>query len=523
MSLVVGALVTRIVIDVSLAFVAFFFGFFAALTYARHAGGRKPAAHAPTVAAIKPNPQQAEAAANEAARAAMAAQQLRDLAANVASDVGAHNTLVEGIADQLEALNHGDAGNSAVVMEAVAKMLEANKKLATRLEDAEQKIQTQAEEIRTQQSEARTDALTKLANRRAFDAFLAESVEKFARDGRAFSLVMFDVDHFKKFNDTHGHPAGDEVLRTVGKTLIRTVKTGDLACRYGGEEFAVIMTNTKASEAQVAAERIRKAIESMPVQFGGNTLRVTASVGMAECMDEEEAAKVLRRCDEAVYASKKNGRNCTHWHNGEDFLLISPTRPPSDETMHATAAPIVVPMPPDVTNLPNRAAFADELGRRIAESHRFGFPLTVLYFRVKDFKKLEHTYGNAIGTLLLDSLASFIQSTLRDMDLLGRLEDGELIVMLPGSTESAAKIVGQRVKTSISLCPIPLGEQQIRLDLDMGVASVQPDEDAATAMASARADMETAAAAEARELAALADAREHGHATVPAETVAAGV
>jgi PleD family two-component response regulator len=91
------------------------------------------------------------------------------------------------------------------------------------------------------------------------------------------------------------------------------------------------------------------------------------------------------------------------------------------------------------------------------------------------------------------------------MDLLGRLDDGELIVMLPGSTDSAAKIVGQRVKTSISLCPIPLGSQQIRLDLDMGVATIQPHENAAAAMASARADMEAAAKAEAREQQAAAE------------------
>jgi diguanylate cyclase len=484
-----------------------------ALLYARHTNTKKAP---PTMAPAIVNKQvsaQAEAAANEAARAAMAAQQLRDLAANVASDVGAHNTLVEGIADQLGALNTGDAGNSAVVMEAVAKMLEANKKLATRLEDAEQKIQTQAEEIRTQQSEARTDALTKLANRRAFDQFLAECVEKSAKEGKPVSLVMLDVDHFKQFNDTHGHPAGDEVLRTVGRTLTRAVKSTDLACRYGGEEFAVILVNTKAVDAQIASERIRKAIEAMPVHFGGNTLRVTASVGMAECLAEEEPAQLIRRADEAVYASKKDGRNCSHWHNGEEYLRINVAKAADDAPQHKSA-PTLPAMTAEVTKLPDRAAFGEELKRRIAESHRFGFPLTLLYFRVKDFKKLEHTYGNAIGALLLDSLASFIQSTLRDMDLLGRLENGELIVMLPGSTDSASKIVGHRVKTSISLCPIPLGDHQVRLDLDMGVATVQPTEDAAAAMASARADMEAAAAAEA-----LA-AHELHHA---AEPVAAGV
>jgi diguanylate cyclase len=487
-----GAVITRVIIDVSLAFVAFFVGFFAALFYARHIGGRKIAAPSVPITVNKQAAAQAEAAANEAARAAMAAQQLRDLAANVASDVGAHNELVEGIADKLGALAKGE-GNSAVVMEAVAKMLEANKKLAERLEDAEHKIQTQAEEIRTQQSEARTDALTKLANRRAFDQCLAECVQASQRDSKPVSLIMLDVDHFKQFNDTHGHPAGDEVLRTVGRTLSRAVKSGDLACRYGGEEFAVILVNTNADDAQIAAERIRKAIESMPVHFGGNTLRVTASVGMAECLPGEETPQLIRRADESVYASKKGGRNCSHWHDGVDFIRITVVK--SDDS--ASKAPTLPQMVAQAAKLPDRAAFTDELKRRIAESHRFGFPLTLLYFRVKDFKNLEHTYGNAIGALLLDSLAAFIQSTLRDMDFLGRLEHGELIVMLPGSTDSASKIVGQRVKTSISLCPIPLGDHQVRLDLDMGVATVQPGEDADAAMASARSDMEAAAAAEA--------------------------
>ncbi|HEX6961485.1 MAG TPA: diguanylate cyclase [Lacipirellula sp.] len=494
---VFGALLTRVIIDVSLAFVAFFVGFFTALLYARHTSGGSRKTPPPQPAPVIVNKQaaaQAEAAANEAARAAMAAQQLRDLAANMASDVGAHNELVEGIADQLGALTAGDSNNS-VVMEAVAKMLEANKKLAERLEDAETKIQTQAEEIRTQQSEARTDALTKLANRRAFDQFLAECVEQFHKESKPVSLIMLDVDHFKQFNDTHGHPAGDEVLRTVGRTLTRSVKSGDLACRYGGEEFAVVLVNTAAADAQVAADRIRKAIEAMPVHFEGNTLRVTASVGMAECMADEDTAHLIRRADESVYTSKKSGRNCAHWHNGEEFFRINIAK--IDDASAQRSAPTLPQMAADVAKLPGRAAFADELKRRIAESHRFGFPLTLLHFRVKDFKKLEHTYGNAIGALLIDSLASFIQSTLRDMDLLGKLENGELIVMLPGSTDSASKIVGQRVKTSISLCPIPLGDHQVRLDLDMGVSTVQPDEDAASAMASARDAMEAAAAAEA--------------------------
>ncbi|WP_428306062.1 GGDEF domain-containing protein [Lacipirellula sp.] len=485
MNLLLAVTVARVASDVALAFAAFFVGFCGAVIYMRFIAARHAAPAIPSETAS------GEMSANDAARASMAAQQLRDLARNVAYDVGAHNSFVESITDQLEEIEQGGAGGGAVVMDVVAKMLDANKRLQTRLEDAEQKIATQAEEIRNQQFEARTDALTRLANRRAFDAALLESTELFASKGQSFALIMLDVDNFKQFNDVHGHPAGDEVLRTVGRTLGRVVNPGDLACRYGGEEFAVILANVTLDDGQLAAERIRKAIEAMNVQFGGNALRVTASVGVAGCFSEEETAALVRRADEAVYGAKKNGRNCAFWHDREiaRLILAAKTAEPAAKTPAAT----------EVKKFPNRAIFTDELHRRIAESRRFGVPITLVHFRVREFAELEHNYGNAVGMLLIDSLASFVQSTLRDMDLLARLEGGELIVMLPGSSASAAKIVGQRVRTSISLCPVPLGDHQIRLELDMGVSSVQPGEDATGAMESARADLDATAAAEAQQ------------------------
>jgi diguanylate cyclase len=482
-----------IMIDVVLGLSAFVAGFLAALSYSRLANPNSDDAEPEPVAAPPP-----ESVANDAARTNMAAQQLRDLAQNVASDVGAHNTLVENISDQLGALQDGDGNSGAVVRDAVAKMLEANSRLQDRLEDAERKIQIQAAEIRAQQSEARTDALTRLANRRAFDDCLEENMHRFREEGRPFSLLVLDVDHFKLFNDAHGHQAGDEVLRSVGRTLAQTVKQGDLPCRYGGEEFAIILANTRVAEGQIAAERVRRAIESMTVQFDGKTLRVTASIGLADSHISEDGVQLLRKADDCVYASKKAGRNCSHWHNGAECLPIVASKPAAPaKTEAGPARPMTSALAVgEVSALPDRAVFTDELRRRIASSHRTGEPLSILHFRVRDYQRLETTYGTAVGSLLLDSLASFIGSTLRDMDLLGKLDDGEFVVMLPGSSSSAAKIVGQRVRSSVSLCPIPMGSQQIRLELDLGVASVQADDDAPTAMANARDELEAAVAAE---------------------------
>lgn len=460
-----GVAMGNVLIDASLSLVALLVGFFGALWYVRQTS---PKAHdrAPTAEEAR----EKEAKANEAERTNMAAMQLRDLARNVAVDVGEHNNLVNGISNEL-----GNSTDGAAVEAAVTKILAANETLQQRLEEAEEKIQSQAEEIRSQQSDALTDALTKLANRRAFDESLTKSIDSFNDQRKPFSLLIFDVDHFKQFNDTHGHQAGDEVLRSVGRTLTETVKTTDIPCRYGGEEFALILPNTRVDSARIAAERVRKAIERMDVNYEGKTLKVTASIGVAEMLNGEDDIQIIRRSDECVYAAKKAGRNQTFWNDGQDCLPLNApvakpaTEEPADNQTNSNAAD---------DSLPGREAFVGELQRRVSESHRFSVSLSVMQISIKEYAKLATEYGDAVGKLLLDSVAQFIRSSLRDMDLLGQLEPGDFIVMLPGSSEKEAKMVGRRVETAISNCVIPLGGKQLRLEVSHGVADVYPDDDA---------------------------------------------
>jgi len=461
-----------VLIDASLALIALCVGFFSALWYVKHLMPAKPDSNEGGEDAL-----QQEAMENDAERANMAALQLRDLAKNVATDVGAHTTLVSDISDELGSVVEGSAGSGAVVAEAVAKILAANSKLQDRLLEAESKIQTQAEEIRAQQSEALTDSLTKLANRRAFDAALNKNIESFNKDRKPLSLLIFDVDHFKRFNDTHGHQAGDEVLRSVGRTMTQTAKTTDVPCRYGGEEFALVLPNTKIDSARIAAERVRKAIAAMKIAFEGKILTVTASIGVAEIMEGEDDTKLVRRSDDGVYAAKEAGRNRTYWNDGQQCLPLnapspleeaaSPTSPQKDSSKKATDS-----------DIPNREVFTGELERRISESHRFGVSLSVMHISLRGYADLEREYGDAVGQLLIDSVAQFVRASLRDMDLLGQLNDGEFIVMLPGSSENEAKMVGKRVQTAISNCTIPLGGKQLRLEVSQGVTDVYPDDDA---------------------------------------------
>ena len=143
------------------------------------------------------------------------------------------------------------------------------------LKSAEVKLQEQAHQIEVHAADALTDALTGGANRRAFDSELGRRFAEFKRRGTPFCLLMLDVDHFKKFNDVHGHLAGDEVLRGVARVLRETCRGMDIVARYGGEEFAVIMPSTTIREAQTGVLRICTRIAESQFDFEGKKLKVT--------------------------------------------------------------------------------------------------------------------------------------------------------------------------------------------------------------------------------------------------------
>lgn len=161
---------------------------------------------------------------------------------------------------------------------------------------------------------AETDGLTGLMNRRSFDVRFAEELERSQLEKRAFSLVMFDVDWFKSYNDTLGHPAGDECLKVVGRCLrMALLRHGDLAARYGGEEFVAILPNTDEDSAFVVADRVRVALIELGLPHPATHSRiVTLSAGVASYAADESrrsAGQLLSRADEALYDAKGAGRN----------------------------------------------------------------------------------------------------------------------------------------------------------------------------------------------------------------------
>jgi diguanylate cyclase (GGDEF)-like protein/PAS domain S-box-containing protein len=154
-----------------------------------------------------------------------------------------------------------------------------------------------------------TDALTDVFNRRHLDAVLKTELGRSRQTGAGLAVIMCDADHFKKFNDTYGHDQGDRVLKMVGQMMKKAVRKYDVPCRYGGEEFTVILPSTDQAGAMLVAERLRQDVESMAV----DGLKVTISLGVA-CFPEipvESPEALIEAADAALYRSKENGRNCS--------------------------------------------------------------------------------------------------------------------------------------------------------------------------------------------------------------------
>ena len=166
---------------------------------------------------------------------------------------------------------------------------------------------------------ALTDSLTGIGNRAIFDMSMKQVAARTQRSGTPFSLLMIDLDHFKWFNDNHGHQAGDQVLQQVAKAISASARDADICCRYGGEEFAVILPDTEAKNALVLAERIHKQIARVSRKLLKHRLPITVSIGVSSASKTglSNPEDIIAAADRALYLAKENGRNRTErWPPG---------------------------------------------------------------------------------------------------------------------------------------------------------------------------------------------------------------
>ena len=185
---------------------------------------------------------------------------------------------------------------------------------AQAIEQANEVLRTQLDEINRLQEQLREqahrDPLTGQYNRRYLDTTLQRELMRCAREGSPISLLMVDIDHFKTINDTHGHPVGDEVLRQMGLILATHARAHDVVCRYGGEEFLLMLPQLPLPQALQRAEQLRRAVQSHAFLTAGGEIAVTLSVGVASYPDHGHTVdELLRSADHALYQAKREGRN----------------------------------------------------------------------------------------------------------------------------------------------------------------------------------------------------------------------
>ena len=191
--------------------------------------------------------------------------------------------------------------------------------LVIELKQAKEKAETLANELHSANEKlhelAFRDALTGLYNHRYFQESMDRELERSRRYQREFSLIIFDIDHFKKINDTYGHPTGDRVLIAISRGVEQSVRGSDIIARYGGEEFAVILPETDLTAANAVAERLRNDIERLDIFVDGMTIKATVSVGYTCYRNSariQEKSAIIGMADRALYIAKQSGRNMTH-------------------------------------------------------------------------------------------------------------------------------------------------------------------------------------------------------------------
>jgi diguanylate cyclase len=411
---------------------------------------------------------------------------LQDLTRRVAADVDHHAECVEVITAQLTS----DDNDEEAVVAAVSQLVDANRRMQRQLDSAEERLQAQAVQMESHAVEARTDALTHVANRRALDDELARCVTEFRERGTISTFILWDVDHFKRFNDSHGHQSGDEALRTVAHVVRRVLDEDGMVARYGGEEFAAVLAGSDSVKASQLCERVRQAIEATPVRAGGRELRITASAGVAQLLANETEQDLVARADEALYASKKAGRNCGHLHDGRTSRLIRfqepviaaaipplPERGVGDEWLFEQEANSEAIFQEPLANVSSRASFFDEVIRRMSQCRRTDTPLTMLMIQVDSYDRVIADHGPTCGGVVLRVMSQFINASLREMDSVSRLNDDTFSVLLPGAVLDDGLAIAQRLRQAVERCRLPRKAGVKFVTLSAGVVQASETDD----------------------------------------------
>jgi diguanylate cyclase len=225
-----------------------------------------------------------------------------------------NRTQMRAISDAADQTEAGVDPRSLVeqLMSELAKAAARAVKLEASFGEKSRELDSIRDSLNKSEERAKTDTLTGLPNRRALDEFFRKAQMAAMETGETLSVLLIDIDHFKKFNDNYGHVVGDQVLRLVANTLRERVRGIDLPARYGGEELIAVLPGADLASCMAVAERIRRSISERPItrRSTGEILPgVTVSIGVGQFQFGEAMADLIDRCDRALYLAKKSGRN----------------------------------------------------------------------------------------------------------------------------------------------------------------------------------------------------------------------
>lgn len=256
---------------------------------------------------------------NELRRAQVIADELEMIAAELRKAVHSHQRRVSRFKDRLK------EGKCDEFSQETEKFLKPTMELANQIGQAYERIRQQSNLLMSLH-ESRTDALTGVGNRRTFDESIQSMFSLHTRYGTPFSIVVLDVDHFKRINDTRGHVQGDKILATLGAVLLDSARDTDVVTRYGGEEFVILMPQTDLEAAAMAGERFRVKV--------ADEMEVTVSVGIASAADFTGVSDLVEGADQALYRAKESGRNQAWVYKGGSLAMAKESAP----AVEATAA-----------------------------------------------------------------------------------------------------------------------------------------------------------------------------------------
>ena len=334
------------------------------------------------------------------------------------------------------------------------------------------------------------DELTGAHNRRFVLDLVEKEKERSDRSGSEFCLCLFDLDHFKRINDSFGHAAGDAVLRAFATAARGQIRACDAFGRYGGEEFLLLLPETPSQDALALAERIRGVVENLRCLVGDGddmrTITATVSVGVAQYRLGEPVAQTIVRADEALYQAKASGRNRVLRHGADRRGGAAPATTAASATL-APSAPVAAPgaatgavagalAPQDhvqrdqLTGLLHRRLLRDRLRHAMERANRNRRPLALLLLNINRFKEINDAFGHELGDALLTQAGGAIRRCLRDCDTVARWGGDEFVALLEDlALEADAHTVAGKILSRFA-APLQVDGRECTVTLAVGMA-----------------------------------------------------